>query len=192
MDLSLLNAVSNLEQSAGVIALPVGTSYVLACRADHDEALARLRRVKGFSEPWLLIGWEMDALRPFVQTLPEAAEHLMEAYWPGPLVLMLSKSDALSAEDAEPSQVKLLQPQEAIVQDLLALIPGGVLVTTCAGRFRDQPACTAEAVLDTFGDDVDYVLVDDETVKDAESPTVAAIEMDGRVRVLRSGRIVLD
>jgi L-threonylcarbamoyladenylate synthase len=192
MDFSLLNAVSNLERRDGVIAVPGGVCYALACRPDYPDALARMHRIKGLAEPLLLLGWDLDALTPYVENIPGKARTLIERHWPGPLILMLPKS-GLPCDTITPhTKIKLMRPEEPLIRDLLSLMPHGVLATACAGRRQDQPAQTAMDVLNTFGDDIDYILVDDYAVREAVAPTVASIEADGTVRVLRSGRIVLD
>lgn len=192
MDLSLLNALSYLEKPDGLIALPGPESYVLAVRPEHPEALSRLRRIKGDTEPLLLLGRDIAAFSPFIDTLPHQAEFLMNRYWPGPLIILLDKSGDLPPAFSQHEQVKLLQPESETILDFLSLIPGGLLATLCAARVADPPARTAAAVYDSFGDDVDLILADDNALRESAAPTVISVEAGGTVHILRSGSIVLD
>lgn len=192
MDFSLFNALSTLEKPDGLIALPGAEHYVLAVRPDRAEALEKMRRLKGETEPVLLLGWDVAAFLPYIQPLPEAAERLIEKHWPGPLILMVSPNPNFPALCGKHQQVKILQPENQVLRDFLALNPGGVLATLCASRIDDPPATTAESVYNSFGDDVDFVMENDAVLEENIAPTVVSVEADGRVHLLRNGGIVLD
>jgi L-threonylcarbamoyladenylate synthase len=192
MDFALLNAVSNLEKPDGVIAIPGPDGYVLASQLNHPQALYRINRMTGRQEGMLLLGRDVDAFLPYVEAVPLEAFELMKRYWPGNLILLLTKKSALPEAVTSYSQVKLMQPVSIILLDLLSLIGGGILATSCASRNGEAPNLTADAVFDTFGDDVDYLLRDDEMVQEGGAPTVVSVDPSGAIHLLRSGRIVLD
>lgn len=192
MDFELLNTVANLERPDGVAAIPGDASYSLCCRVDHVKALARITRIKGSTEPMLLLGRDVNAFRPFLERIPLEAESLMQHYWPGPLILQLSKSADFPAGITGEEQIAVMQPISTRVLDLLSLTPGGILATTGACRYDDAPAATAAEVYNSFGDDVDYVLQDDGAVFDTLPATIVSVGSNGTVQVLRSGPIVLD
>jgi L-threonylcarbamoyladenylate synthase len=192
MDFTLLNALSNLEKPEGLIAIPGPEHYVLAVRPDHPQALARLHRVKGNTEPLLLLGWDLDAFTPYIEPLHPKARQLIQQYWPGPLVLMVQRSHDLPHTFSQQGHVKIMQPNNQTLRDFLALNPGGLLATLCASRASDPPARTATAVYNSFGDDVDFVIEDDEALEENVAPTVISVEADGTVHLLRNGGIVLD
>lgn len=192
MDFALLNAVSNLERTDGVIAIPGPDAYTLAARLDRPSALERILRITGARDTPLLLGRDIDALTPCIGCLPEKAFELMTHYWPGPLILMLSGSPFLPEPLAGRPCVKFMQPEQPLLLDLLALIPSGVLAVACAARAGDQPPGDAETVLNSFGDDVDFILADDDAVREASAPTMVRVDTDGTIHLLRSGRIVLD
>ncbi len=192
MDLTLFNALAYLEKPDGLIALPGPENYVLAVRPENPDALSRLYRLKGKGEPLLLLGWDQQAFLPYLAPLPSQATVLMKRYWPRPLILMVDKNPQLSEAFTSHPQLKLLQPASGSVLDLLSLNPGGLLATLCANRPGDAPARNAQAVLNSFGDDVDLMLENDAALAENEAPTVVSIEASGRLHLLRSGGIVLD
>jgi len=192
MDFDLLNAVSNLETPDGVIALPGPDGYALAARLDRPQALSRIIRITGGKDSMLLLGRDINAFTPYVDSIPVRAFDLMSRYWPGPLILLLEKSQNLPESLTNQPQVSLLQPDFPLLLDLLSLIPGGILAAASSGRKGEKAPRKAIEVLNTFGDDVDFVLRDDEMVLESAAPTVVSVNPDGDVHLLRSGRVVLD
>lgn len=192
MDFDLLNAVSVLEDPKGIIALPGPEGYALAARTDHPKALARIARICGKNRDVLLLGRDIAAFSPFIESLPDAARALMARYWPGSLIILLSKN-ALASDTLIPGPfARLMQPEAPLLLDLLSLIPGGILAATFSGRLGEPAPMSAQAVFNTFGDDVDYVLPQDEDILESGVPTVVSVDRHGTIHLLRSGRIVLD
>ena len=76
-----------------LLGLPTETVYGLAARADRDEAVAKIFAAKGRPSDHPLIVHVLDAAgaEPFADHLPAAARRLMEAFWPGPLTLVLPR-----------------------------------------------------------------------------------------------------
>lgn len=84
-------------RQGGVAAIPTDTLYGLAADAFNPDAIERVFAIKerpeGLALPVLLSGWEQ--LGAVARELPAAARVLAEAYWPGPLTLVLRRADAL-------------------------------------------------------------------------------------------------
>lgn len=195
MYFNLLDTLSYLEKPDGVIAFATDTVYGLGCMITKPQAIERIYRIKGRDEqkPLILLGYDIDSFRPYVQSIPPVAQALMERYWPGALTIILPKSDFLLADVTRgQSTVGLRVPDCKSFRELVALVPQGLLATTSANRSGDEPCLTGQCVYNAFGDDVDYVLVDDTAVQSGVASTVVALETDGSLRVLRSGSIVLD
>lgn len=192
MDLTLLNALSCLEKPDGLIALPGPESYILAVRPDRPSALERLYRLKGQSEPLLLLGWDLSAFTPFIEPIPARAIQLVKRHWPGSLIILLEKCKELPPEFSPLGQIKIMQPSSQLLLDLLSLNPTGLLLTLAAARGTDSPARVAATVYNTFGDDVDYVVHGDAEVLESVAPTVVWARPDDEIQLLRSGAVVLD
>jgi tRNA A37 threonylcarbamoyladenosine synthetase subunit TsaC/SUA5/YrdC len=194
MDFDLLNAVSYLEKPDGVIAIPFKGRYLLVCRLEHNDALGRLYRLSCTQQNWqpMLLGYDFNALSPFISNPPSNAMRLMEQYWPGGLVIRMAIGIHLQNKWFEPSRLGLMQPNDGLIRDILSLQPGGILMAVDACRYHDVPAQTATVLYNSFGDDVDFVLQRDEAICQSNPETVVSIELDGSLRVLRSGEVVLD
>ncbi len=89
--------------AAGELAgVPTETVYGLAARADQDEAVARIFAAKGRPSDHPLIVHVLDeaGARVFAQDLPPVAHQLMEAFWPGPLTLIVRRVPGIAAAAA--------------------------------------------------------------------------------------------
>lgn len=194
MDFDLLNAVSYLEKPDGVIAIPFKSRYLLVCRVEHNEALGRLYRLSCTQQDWqpVLLGYDFNALSPFIRNPSPYALRIMEQHWPGGLIIRMASGIHLQDKWFDPSRLGLMQPDDDLIRDILSLQPGGILLAVDACRYHDAPAQTATALYNSFGDDVDFVLNRDEAIRQMNPETVVSIELDGSLRILRSGEVVLD
>lgn len=192
MDFELLNAVANLETPEGVIALPGPDGYALAARLDRPKALSRIVRITGGKDAMLLLGRDINAFTPYVESIPVKAFDLMSRHWPGALMILLHKGTNLPDSVTSQAQVSLMQPANPLLLDLLSLIPGGILAVSCSGRQGEKAPFKALEVFNTFGDDVDFVLQNDALCLESAPPTMVSVKPDGSVHLLRRGPVVLD
>ncbi len=193
MDFELLNAISHLERPDGLIAIPGLPAYVLAVRPTQDRALSRLRRITRQTGPLLLLGVDSNAFAPYLSEIPQSARTLINRHWPGALELWLPACATISpALNDGQDWMKTMQPDCEVLQGLLSMMPEGVLAVCTANRWGEYPATSVQAVFDTFGEDVDFVLSDDDWVRATPSPTVVSVARDGELYLLRSGHVVLD
>lgn len=193
---AFLDALAALESDSGVIAFPTDTVYGIGCMVDHPAAIEKIYRMKGREEekPLILLGCTEEAFDPYLDTtnVHKKARTWMIERWPGSLTLVLAKSGNLPKEVTRGMEtVGIRVPDCESFRDFLAMVPGGVLATTSANRSGELPCLTADQVIRTFGDDLDYVITDDAAVSGTPS-TVAAVLPDGQVRILRQGAVVLD
>ena len=144
----------------GLVAFPTETVYGLGADAADASAVGRVFRVKGRpgDHPLIVHLADAAALDPWVLDVPLAARLLAEAFWPGPLTLLLARSSRVPdvVTGGRPT-VGLRVPDHPLARDLLAAFGGGVAAPS-ANRFgRVSPTSAADVVGD-LGDDVDYVL----------------------------------
>ncbi|MDY0042177.1 MAG: L-threonylcarbamoyladenylate synthase [Desulforhabdus sp.] len=133
-------ALSNIDEAVslllngGLIVYPTETFYALGGQTTSTTVIKRIYSVKGrdADKPLPLVAASATDVRRAVGSWPEAAEQLAEAFWPGPLTLVLAASPAL------PSELHLQTGKIAIrisphpVAVLLAKAAGGLLISTSA------------------------------------------------------------
>ncbi|MGO8763976.1 MAG: L-threonylcarbamoyladenylate synthase [Limisphaerales bacterium] len=82
-----------------IVALPTETVYGLAANALDHHAVAGIFQVKGrpSNNPIIVHVATVEMARRCVKRFPPLAEKLSRAFWPGPLTLVLPKSDEVPA-----------------------------------------------------------------------------------------------
>ncbi len=104
-DESLLAAASEVIARGGVIVYPTETLYGIGADAINAAAVRKVYTVKKRKDekPVLVIVHSEEMLRRIVQTVPEPAERLMRAFWPGPLTIVFRSSEIIPAEVTQSS-----------------------------------------------------------------------------------------
>ncbi|WP_338379187.1 L-threonylcarbamoyladenylate synthase, partial [Enterococcus faecium] len=85
-----------------VVALPTETVYGLGGNAESDGAVAKIFAAKGrpSDNPLIIHIAHQAQLANIVREIPEMANQLMEAFWPGPLTLIFNKQDGKLSKKA--------------------------------------------------------------------------------------------
>lgn len=151
-------------RQGGLVVIPTDTVYGLGCDALQNEAILRLYQVKQRplhkAIPVLLA--DISGLGELVSHVPDVARPFMEAYWPGPLTIVLPKKSglppALSPSDSLAVRIPAHEAARAVIRAV-----GGAMAVTSA-NLADQPAAqTAVQALATFSGLVTAVLDDGPT-----------------------------
>ena len=140
-----------------LVAFPTETVYGLGARADRDAAVAKIFTAKGRPAEHPLIVHVADAAACglFTPSVPRVARRLIDAFWPGPLTVIVPRVPGFctAAAGAQPTN-GLRWPAHPGAQALLAAarrlgVPG--VAAPSANRFgRVSPTRAAHAV-DEFG-----------------------------------------
>jgi L-threonylcarbamoyladenylate synthase len=190
------HAVDALHRGLLVV-IPTETVYGIAADASNPEAVARLRSAKGRPDfkPLPVMVSELGVTDLARDVSPEAL-HLAQAFWPGPLTLVLWASDACSdCLTVGCGKVGLRCPDHAVAQAVLTTF-GGPLALTSANLSGQPEAKTAgeavtalEGVVELFVDAGPSPIQTPSTVIDmtASPPLVlrhGALSMERLKRVL--------
>lgn len=152
-----VNAAADALARGELVAFPTETVYGLGARADDDAAVAKVYTAKGRPADHPLIVHVLDAegAQPFVAAWPPLAQRLAQAFWPGPLTLILPRKDGLAAAAAGGAHtIALRAPSHPLARALLQAcrargVPG--LAGPSANRFGRVSPTRADHVRDEFG-----------------------------------------
>jgi L-threonylcarbamoyladenylate synthase len=88
---------ARLLAEGGVVAFPTETVYGLGADAFNVSAVERIFRIKGrpFNNPLIVHIGEPREAENLVAEVPPAARDLMDAFWPGPLTVVLPRRDSV-------------------------------------------------------------------------------------------------
>ena len=95
-----IEAAGEILRRGGLVAIPTETVYGLAGNALDPAVSARIYAVKGrpSDNPLIVHISAMEELPPLVAEIPAAAKKLAEAFWPGPLTIIMKKSAIVPKE----------------------------------------------------------------------------------------------
>ena len=181
-------AVATLR-AGGLVAFPTETVYGLGANAADRAAVAQIFSLKGrpTDHPVIVHIDDPRRLSRWAREVPAPARALAARFWPGPLTLILPKSDEVDeVVTGGQDSVGIRVPSHPVAQRLLRAFGGGVAAPS-ANRYGHLSPTRAAHVREEFGDAVPIVLDGGESQIGLESTIVACL--DHAVRLLRPGHI---
>ncbi|MEU6130132.1 L-threonylcarbamoyladenylate synthase [Saccharopolyspora sp. NPDC047091] len=186
-----LATAANTVRAGGLVVLPTDTVYGIGANAFDPEAVGALLAAKGRGRdmpvPVLVGSWStIDGL---VQSVPQQARALVEAFWPGGLSLILPQAPSLAWDLGDTrGTVNLRMPLHPVALDLLREV--GPMAVSSANRTGNPPPATAQQAQDQLGDSVQVYLDGGPTGEPVASTIVDLTQ--ATPRVLRQGEITLE
>jgi L-threonylcarbamoyladenylate synthase len=193
---------SNLDRAARLlldgelVSFPTETVYGLGADARNADAVRRIFAAKGrpSEHPLIVHIAAADALDRWARSIPTGARALADAFWPGPLTLVLPRAEGVSdAVTGGEDSVGVRVPSNPVARDLLArfaALGGDGVAAPSANRFGRVSATTVQHVAEDFGESVALILDGGPCTHGIESTIVAFTEDEPTL--LRLGAIHLD
>ena len=175
--------------AGGLVAFPTETVYGLGAHALDPRAVQRIFAAKERppNDPLIIHVASVDDVAPLVAEFPQAARALANRFWPGPLTMVLRRSERVPAEvTAGLETVAIRVPSHPVARSLLqhARIP---VAAPSANRFsRPSPTRAAHVLADLDGR-IDIILDGGPTTVGLESTVVDLAHRPSTV--LRPGAI---
>lgn len=147
-----LEQALELLKSGQPVAVPTETVYGLAVDASNPEAIERVYQLKGrpSGHPVILHVADYEMALPYLQSPPSLAKILADAFWPGPLTMILERSGLVADQiTGGRSTVGVRAPGAKAAQDLLGRL-GRPFVAPSANRFGHTSPTIAAHVEEEF------------------------------------------
>ena len=156
-DAGAIERAADLLAKGELVAFPTETVYGLGARADDPTAVLKIFRLKGRPEnhPLIVHVAEPALIAPFAAAVPALAQRLIDAFWPGPLTLILPRVASIGAAAAgHQNSIGLRCPSHPVARALLAAahargVPG--VAAPSANRFGRISPTRAAHVIEEFG-----------------------------------------
>ena len=187
---SLDKAVEILTRG-GLVAIPTETVYGLAANALNKEAVLKVFAAKKRpSFDPLIVHSTKDKIFRWAKEVPDKAKTLADTIWPGPLTLILKKTDDIPYEVTSGlDTVGLRVPQHTLTLELLERIDFP-LSAPSANPFAYVSPTSASHVYDSLKDEIDYILDGGESKIGIES-TIIGFEKNQAI-VYRLGGLSIE
>ena len=158
LDNELLQKAIKILDNGGLVGIPTETVYGLAADAENQEAVESIYKAKNrpSNHPLIVHLANAKAIPRWVSDFNEDAKKLTDAFWPGPLTIILKKSDV--AQDfvtGGQDTVALRCPSHPIAHRLLEIFDRGQgkgLAAPSANSFGRISPSTAQHVRDDLGE----------------------------------------
>jgi L-threonylcarbamoyladenylate synthase len=153
-----IDAAALALRDGKLIGMPTETVYGLAADASSDEAVAKIFAAKGrpSDHPLIVHVASVSGAEDFADGMPDFAQKLAAAFWPGPLTLILPRRPGMAkAATGGQDSVGLRCPSHPVTQALLRAcaalgVPG--VAAPSANKFGRVSPTTAAHVQSEFGD----------------------------------------
>jgi len=157
--LSIEQAIASLE-AGRLVAFPTETVYGLGADARNEAAVQQIFEAKGrpADHPVIVHVASINQLGDWAKNIPEAAYILAEAFWPGPMTLILNRADTvLDVVTGGQETVGIRIPSHPVALALLEGFGRGVAAPS-ANRFGRISPTTTQHVVEELHGAVDLIL----------------------------------
>ena len=188
-ELNTAQIAADILQAGGLVAIPTETVYGLGANGLDPQAVAKIFEVKGRPQdnPLILHISKAEDMEQFCHSIPQAAYALAEAFWPGPLTMVLPAKDIVPASTrAGLPSVAVRCPDCDITRAIIR--SAGVPVAAPSANISGKPSTTtAQHVYDDHAGKIPLI-VDGGPCRVGVESTIVDLT-DARPRLLRPGGI---
>lgn len=181
-----LEAAASAVRRGDLVVVPTDTVYGLGCDAFSTVGVERLLAAKGRGRgtPVPVLVGSPDTVEGLAYGMTQAARELIDAFWPGPLTVVVRHQPSLAWDLGDDGgTVALRMPLHPVAIELLRLT--GPMAVTSANRAGSPSATSYEQALEQLGDDVAVYL---DAGPSPETAPSTIVDVSGPVpRLLRVG-----
>ena len=141
-----LQAAAGIIRDGGLGAFPTETVYGLGADAMNAEAAAKIYEAKGrpSDNPLIVHIADKEQVDLLAENVPEAAERIMEAFWPGPLTIILNKKKEVPhGTTGGLNTVAIRMPSHPVAQALIR--ESGCMIAAPSANTSGRPSPTTAA-----------------------------------------------
>jgi L-threonylcarbamoyladenylate synthase len=182
-----IKKAAQIIRSGGLVAFPTETVYGLGADALNPSAAAGIFEAKKrpFFDPLIVHIADISGVEKIAKNTDKKAQSLMERFWPGPLTIVLEKTDIVPdiVTSGLPT-VAVRMPSHSAARDLIHFA-GTPIAAPSANRFGCLSPTTADHVYTQLGESVDMILDGGQCSVGIESTIVKL--MNNRIYLLRHG-----
>ena len=154
LDAQAIVQAAHQIQAGALVGFPTETVYGLGADASNDQAVAGIFAAKGrpANHPLIVHVAEASQVTDYASSVPPFAARLIEAFWPGPLTVILPRKPGVaSAAAGGQNSIGLRCPAHPVALAFLKACKTGVAGPS-ANRFGRVSPTTAQHVRDELGD----------------------------------------
>lgn len=192
IDRQTIMQAGEIIRNGGLVAFPTETVYGLGGDGLNPDSSRKIYAAKGrpSDNPLIIHIYRMEDLQVLVKEIPDNAKKLAEAFWPGPLTMILPKADLVPKETTGGlDTVAVRMPSHKVA--LAFIEAAGGFVAAPSANLSGKPSPTlAKYVVEDMDGRIDMIIDGGDIAIGLESTIV---DLTGEVpMILRPGYITLD
>lgn len=191
-DIEGIKKAAEILNNGGLVVIPTETVYGLAADTYNVEAVRNIFKAKGRPQdnPLIVHISGLEMLKDLCCNIPQAAYKLAEKYWPGPLTMVLPKSDKVPSEiSAGLATVAVRFPKNPVARAIIAQA-NTPLAAPSANLSGSPSPTTAEHCIKDLEGRVDAIVLSGDSEVGLESTVVSLCE--NPPRLLRPGAVTVE
>lgn len=176
-------------KSGGVVGVPTETVYGLGANALDEDAVGRIFEAKGRPKdnPMIVHISCLEEAEPLVKEIPEKAKLLAEKFWPGPLTIIMEKTDKVpSVTSGNLDTVAIRMPSHEVMRKIIK--ESGCPIAAPSANLSGSPSPTnAKYVFDDMDGKIPLIIDGGESNVGLESTVITLV--GEKPRLLRPGGV---
>ncbi len=149
-----LSYAADILKNGGLVAFPTETVYGLGANALDEKAVKGIYSAKGrpSDNPLIVHISDRNGLDRLVSEIPPIAEELAKTFWPGPLTLVMNKSELIpQIISAGLNTVAVRMPSHPVARELIRMSGVPVAAPSANSSGKPSPTCAGHVVEDLSG-----------------------------------------
>lgn len=159
-DPELIRQAADIILRRGLVAFPTETVYGLGANAMDEEAVAKIFAAKGrpSNDPLIVHIPSVDDIKLVASEIPPIVKKIADAFWPGPLTLVLPKQPHVPASVTAGLNTVAVRVSSHPIALALIRTSGVPIAAPSANRFGHTSPTTAAHVIDDLNGRIDMLL----------------------------------
>jgi len=157
---NLIDKSVNILKNNGVIAIPTDTLYALSASIESISGIEKIFEIKkrAYKSPIPLLINSTEKVTEYAKDIPKETWNLIEAFWPGPLTIILkSTSKVPDILLAQTGNVGLRIPNESLTQKIIEKL-GSAITGTSVNISGQTDMISHTDIKNTFGNQIDLII----------------------------------
>ena len=158
-DAALLEEAGAIIRNGGLVAFPTETVYGLGGDATNPSASQKIYAAKGrpSDNPLIVHIWDYSQLEEIAAELPPEAKKLSDAFWPGPMTLIVPKNDKIPYETTGGlDTVAVRMPSHEVAREFIRV--SGCMIAAPSANTSGRPSpTTADHVWQDLNGKIDAI-----------------------------------
>ena len=191
-NVDILKEIGKELKNGKLVVFPTETVYGIGANALNKEAVSNIFIAKGRAadNPLIVHISDLDMLKDIVYEIGEIEKKLIEAFWPGPLTIIMKKKEIIPENVSGGLEtVGVRMPDNMIARKLIeyAKVP---IAAPSANKSGKPSGTLIKDIIGELNGKAHYIIDEGNTDIGLESTVVQVI--DKKVRILRPGKITLE